>query len=420
MAGENTPTTLQGLFKKVFASQMKNLIPEYAILQQLVDFSADAKIGDFYAQPVVLASESGFTYNGTAGAVVSLNSPSNGTMKEAQVYGSEVILRSQMSYITLSRAADAGEKAFKKASAWKVEDMNDSMHKRIEIGMFYGQSGVGTVESINSLSSTSMEIVITAGTWAGGIWAGAEGHRLDSFTTTTKNNGSGDLIITAVDSDNRKLTVTYSGGTASTEVTAADVLYFKGTNAGSSVFNEMAGLQKIISNTGTLFNIDASAYSLWKGTTVSSVGELTHGALQSAVAKAVNKGLMEKVTVFVSPKGWQKLNTDQSSLRIYDSSYSKAKLSNGAEALEFHSQNGLLQIVSHPMVKDGDAFLVPLDQMVRTGSSDVTFQVPGIDGEKFFRLVDGTNAVEFQCFTDQAIFLPKPAHCVFMTGITYA
>lgn len=419
MAGENTVSTMQGLFKKVFADKLLDLVPDYAILQKMIEFANSSKeTGDFYAQPVNLAHESGFTYNGTAGTVVTLNGAQNGVMKEAQVYGSELILQGRLSYTALSRASKQGEKAFKKASSWKILDLNNAMRKRLEIAMLYGQTGVGTVETVTDLTGNVCEIVISAATWAGGIWAGAEGAKLDSFTTITKNNGSGDITITKVASDSRKLTATFVG-TLSSEITAGDVLYFKGANAGSSVFNEMAGLSKIIQNSSTLFNIDAATYSLWAGTTVSSVGELTHGKLQDAVARAVNKGLMEKCVVLVSPKGWSKLNTDQAALRVYDSSYSSSKAENGAESLVFHAANGQLEVKSHPMVKDGDAFILPMDSISRIGSVDLTFGVPGFD-EQFFTLVPNTNAVEVQCMADQAIFLEKPAHAVFLTGITYS
>ena len=416
MAGENTVSTLNGLFKTVYADKLLDLVPDYAVLQKKIPFvSADKETGNFYAQPVNLSHEQGFTYNGDAGSVVTLNAAINSTMKEAQVKGTEMILRTQITYTALSRASKAGPKAFKRASAWKVEDMNNSMRKRLEISMIYGQSSIGTVESITSASGSGT-ITITAGTWAGGIWAGAENAAIDSFTSTTKNNTGGDIIITAVDSDTRTLSVTCTG-TFSNECTAGDLLFFKGTNSGSSVFTEMAGLQKIIQNSSTLFNINAGTYSLWKGNTVTSVGQLTHAKVQDALARAVNKGLMDPVLLLVSPKGFNTLNADLAALRMFDSSYG-VEGKNGFEKLVFHSVNGPVEVVSHPLVKDGDAFIVPLDSVMRLGSVDLSFGVPGMD-ETFFTLVANTNAVELQCMADQAIFLEKPAHAVYLSGITY-
>lgn len=415
----NTVSTLNGLFKTVYAEKLIDLVPDYAILQKKVDFvSAEKETGNFYAQPVNLSHEAGFTYNGESGAVVTLNDAKAGAMKEAQVKGTELILRSQLSYTALSRASKQGPKAFRRASAWKVEDMNNSTRKRLEVGMLYGQSSIGRVSGAPS----GNVITISAATWAGGIWAGAEGAQLQAFTaisgaSTEHNGGGADLTITAVDSDARTITVTNDG-----DVADGDYLFFKGaatTSGGNIVHSEMAGLQKIITNTGSLFNIDASAYSLWKGTSVTGVGQISHAKIQDALAKAVNKGLMEGVLLLCSPKAFGVLNSDQAALRAFDSSFSSSQAVNGAESLVFHSVNGKCEVMAHPMVKDGDLFIVPMDSVMRIGSVDLTFGVPGME-EDFFTLVSTKNAVELQCMADQAIFLEKPAHAVMMSGITYS
>jgi len=408
---------LNGLFKVVYADKLLDLVPDYAILQKEIDFvPADKETGNFYAQPVNLSQEAGFTYNGSSGAVVTLNAAIAGTLKEAQVKGSELILRAQLSYTALSRASTKGEKAFKRASAWKIEDMNNSMRKRLEIAMIYGSSagGVGIVSSVSG-----QVITLTAASWAGGIWAGTENHTLDIFPTSLSGaaHATG-LSISAVNSDLLQLTVV--GSLAS--VVATDVIFFASANAAGApnTFNEMAGLQAIIQNAGVLFNIDASVFSLWKGVSVSSVGQPSLGKIQDAITRAVNKGLMEKVLCLVSPKAWGVLNTDQAALRRYDESYDGgAKLENGGRAIKYWAANGEVEVRAHPMVKDGDAFLLPIENMQRIGSIDLTFGVPGFD-EQFFTLVPNNNAVEVQCMADQAIFIEKPAHAVYMSGLTYA
>lgn len=419
MAGENTVATLNGLFKTVYAEKLIDLIPDYAVLQKRVEFVPAAKeTGAFYAQPVVLSHESGFTYNGTAGGVATLNNPSNGVMKEAQVYGSELILRTQMSYASLARAASAGARAFKRASAFKVEDMNNAMRKRLEIAMLYGQDSLGIV-SVNSGGTTSYTLTISDASWAGGIWAGAEGAVLDVFNTgkTTRRNTAA-LTVSSVDSDNKQIVVAATSGELDTCV-ATDVIAFRGAVTATPTYSEMAGLKTIISNTGTLFNIAANTYSLWKGSVVSSVGQISFTKLQDAVGKAVNKGLMEKVLVLVSPKAWAVLNSDQAALRMFDGSYGGGKkFENGGESLMFHSVNGPMEVVCHPMVKDGEAFVLPPDSLLRVGSVDMSFSVPGFD-EQFFQLVPGYGAVELQCYADQAIFCERPAHAALLTGITY-
>lgn len=414
MAGENTVSTADGLFKDVFSEKLIKAVPDFAILQEKAKFSyAEKGIGLKYNQPVSLTHEAGFTYTGTNGTITALKAAANSVIQNAEVTSSEVVLRAQLSNTFITRAMEKGEKSFEKSLSFKVFDMNAAFRKRQEIAMLYGQSGVGTVESATDLTGGVCEIVITAATWAGGIWAGAEGARLDSYTSSTKNNASGVLTITKVDSDNRKLTCTFTG-TLSSEVAAADVLYFEGAYG-----NEMVGLQKIVSNSTTLFGIDAATYSLWKGTSVSVGAALTHAKLQEYVARAVNKGLMEKCVVLVSPKLWGALLSDTAALRMLDSSYSTKKMQNGAASLEFYSQNGLLEVIAHPFVKDGDCFIMPLESLKRIGSCDVTFGLPGGD-DKYFTWLPEYNAVELRAMADQAIFVDRPAQCVYLSGITYS
>ena len=410
----NTVSTLNGLFKTVYAKQLEDLVPDFAILQSKVKFEGDSELGSLYAQPVNLSHEAGFTYGGETGAdstgllALSLNDAVAGSMKEAQVKGSELVLRSQILYKALAAASSTkNEKAFRKATGWKVEDMNNSMRKRLEIAMLYGQKGIATVSSLSS-----QDITITDASWAGGIWAGSENAYIDVFQSDLSTVRQAGLKVSAVNFDTKVVTVV---GTT-TGIASTDVVFFKGALASGGAFSEMAGLHKIITNTGTLFGISAASFSMWKGTTVTSVGQISFAKLADAVAKAANKGLMEKVLCLLSPRAYGVLNSDQAALRVYGAESSKGK--NGFESLVFHSANGQIEIVAHPMVKEGDAFLVPESALMRIGAADVTFGIPGMQ-EEFFSLVPAKNAVELQCYTDQAIFLERPAHAVHMSGITY-
>src|SRR6185295_7167211 len=114
----------------------------------------------------------------------------------------------------------------------------------------------------------------------------------DSAGTTIR----GECVVTSVDLDN--LTVTVNLLPAGT--TGTDVIWHKGAYG-----NEFAGVHKILTNTGTLFNISATSYSLWKGNTYSAASAaLSLAKIERAIAQAVNKGLDTDVTVFVNPRTW--------------------------------------------------------------------------------------------------------------------
>jgi hypothetical protein len=410
-----TLSTEQGMFKKVFADKMEQLVPEFSILGERIPFiPTNKRPGELYSQPVVVSMENGVTYLGDAGAVGTLSTPSNHLVRDAQVKGSEVNVRSQVGYKALSSASSAGERAFVTQMQALVTQMTRTVHKRLEIARLYGQVGIGTVSSF-----ATSTVTLTAASWAAGIWAGMVGASVQVYQGTDLSTVRAvDLVIGSVNPSNR--TIVFSNGTITTAPVLNDVLFFasaKPTGSGGN-FNEMAGLQKILTNSGTLFNVSASTYDLWRGNQNSTAGNLTFDRIQTDCMNAMGRGLMEKVLVLVSPAGWASLNSDQAALRVLDSSYSSDKSKNGSKSLEFYAATGIIEIVAHPFVKDGDYFIVPPEYLVRIGSTEPTFDMPGKPGTPLMVLVANSNAVEFQCMADEQIFLEMPAHGVYGSGVT--
>lgn len=426
MAGEQDLSSLNGLFKDQFAEEVNELIPDHAILQRDGDnglikwVEASKQLGELYSVPTLLRSNQGVTYLGEGGSVQALKTPKNAVMKEAQVKGSEMNVRGQIAYKVLSSASEKGPKAFKKASAWLVDDLAFVMHTRIEIAALYGQTGIGTVESATDVSAgVSADIVITEATFAPGMWILLEGATLDAWTGTTKNNGSGAVTVTTVTTSSRTLRVGYSGTLAS-EIAAGDVLFFEGARTAGSTYNEFVGLYKQLTDaSSTLFNLDRSAYALIQGNTAASTGVITKAKVVDFAMKLLDKGAMGRLTCLVSSKAWGVLNVEDMALRRFDGSYSKEKSRSGSKEIVYETNHAEIRVIAHPFVKQGEAFLFNSDDVIWVGSSKPTFQVPGFDKE-FFRFVDGYNACELQNYADLAIYALKPAQGGVMTGITYS
>ncbi len=415
-------STLDGLFKDQFHSDVENLIPDHVILQRdgfIPWVPSDKMNGEFYSIPTLLRSNQSCTYTGESGAVATLKDPRPGLMKEAQVKGSEMIVRGQISYKVLSQAATAGARAFKKASAWLVEDLAQVAHTRIEIAALYGQSGLGVVESVTDAGGGKADLVITDAEYAAGMWVLLEGAPLDAFTGTTKNNASGPLIIDRVTTSTRTVRVSYTG-TLGSEVATNDVLYFEGANAGGGSFNEMCGLFKqLTSVSGTLFNIDRAAYALMQGNVSASTGAITKAKIVDASMFAVDKGCMSNLIALVGTKTFSDLNTEDMALRSFDQSYSPNKSQSGSRELVYESINGSIKVLCHPLVKNSHVVIFNPDEVLWVGSSKPTFEIPSMGGERFFRLVDNSTAVELQNYCDLAIYALRPATTVVMTGITH-
>ena len=417
-SGPDTVSTLNGLFKTQYAPDLNDLIPQHAILMQKLKYvPADKQNGAFYAVPCILRSNQGVSYLGESGGVNELTTAINAVMKEAQVKGSELNIRGQLSYKALSQAATAGARAFKKSSSWLVEDMANVSFTRLELSTLHGQEGLGVVENDPS-GSSPVNVVVTEASWATGIWVVLEGALFEFWDGDTSRNVVGQL--TKVTSSTRTLQFTqFSGSGALSNIAAGDNIFFKGAKDGAA-YNEMAGLFKQYSTTsGELFAIqNRQDYSLLQGNVASGIGEISSAKVVQAASLAVDKGLMTDAIVLVGTKTFADLNAENMGLRMFDSSYSPAKAENGAQELSYDHINGKLTVVCHPFVKGGQALIMDPNDALFVGSSKPTFEIPGMP-EKFFRLVQNTNAVELQNYADLAVFANKPGQGVVLTGITH-
>lgn len=326
----------------------------------------------------------------------------NGTLGDAVVRGTQAVLRSVLGLGAASRASSAGPKAFKQATKYLVSNMLKSITKKIEIQMLYGQVGYATLGA----QAATNTILIPDAEWAPGIWGGSEGmpiEQRDALGVLVKS-----MKVVSVNFETRAITV---DGVA-TAVTAGDVLWHK-----SAYGNEFAGIHKIITNTTTIFGINAANYALFKGNVYDAQNSvLSFAKIQSAVSKAVEKGLEGDVKVVLNPEVWADVMNDQAGLRKYDQSYSTTKLENGAMGLEFYSQNGSMELIPSIHCKRGYAYIISLEEMVRIGSTDITFNRPGAEGQ-FFKDLENSAGYEMRAYTDQALFCHAPARNTIIINI---
>jgi hypothetical protein len=398
-------TDMSALFKAVFGDGIVQAVPDFAKLLKTIPFDQRERTGDHFEIPVFLELEQGFTYQAYGDAAPALVASSGGVTQKAQVNGAIIILRSQMSYDQLYRATQKGPQAFKDAIGSLYDNMVRSMGRRLEIAFVLGGAGLGQVNA----NDGSGGLTITDESWAPGVFAGMVGATLNAYTALTGGTQhNGDVVITAVDMVNKKITV--SGTSAA--IATNDYLFFKTARG-----KEAVGIDAILSNNGSLFNIDASQHALWKAQTSAVNGPLNMAAVLTGVSLAVNGGLMEKAKLYVSPKRWNALNTDQAALRRYETGGGEAD--NGSEELCYYSSNGKIEVVPHSIVPEGRAYLLvdPEKRWMRVGSSDITFRRPGRPDDIFMEVPD-SGSVELRLFADQQPFCPTPAQNCKYTSIT--
>lgn len=417
MSGENTASSLNALFKEVYGDKLINLIPKCVKACKKYKFQEGKKIGDKYVVPVIVSNTHGFTRGSGA---LTLNDAINSEAKEAQLQTIPAYLREIVSYDAAAKMIE-GKQSFAGHSKYFIKLMYESMYKRQEIEFFYGQKGLVTCDGSTNTDATTTVVDATAATWAAGHWTGAENAKINFFQSVGGSRvGSGAFTISAIDSVTRKITLTGASGDISaldTRLGSATAVAFW-SDSGATHASESAGMDKIITNTGSLFNINAATYNLWKGQSYAVGGALTRAKVKQAVAQAVNYGLVGDCTLWINSDVFADLEEGEGSLIRYDGKGKERKIVTGFKEMAFQGQTGLISLQGSPMVKQGDGFVIPDQGVVRTGATDVTFKLPGRKEGEIFLHKDGITGYEIRSMNDQAQMLESPAQAVKLTGIT--
>lgn len=411
--GNTIPGTLNGLFKEIY-NQLKDLVPANTKMADMIPFApGDKELGAAYNEPVVLGLEGGITYGGSEGEAFALRTPSSFTLKNARVKSVEMVLRSAVSTAVASRSQNSNG-AFERGIKLLTGNMMKSMYHRLEVSLLYGQKGIGVVESVSGAGPSVIKVADQE--WAAGIWVGTTKHKIEVFDATLSSLKI-ELTITGYDIDAKTVTVAEDASA----LVATDVIFFSGACEANAVHKDMLGLHAIAEKRGSLFEINNVNEPLFQGNIV-EVGsavlaaKLTFAKVEEAVARAVEKGLgEEQMTVLVNVNSWNDLLTEQTAKRRYTNDYS-SKVKEGSRAIEFEGQAGSIKIVPSTYVKEGYAYAFCEKDLIRIGSSDVTFDPKGYEGE-FFRLLDNHSGYEIRAYSDQALFSSRPSCITVMKYI---
>lgn len=417
-------SALNGDFKQAYQDKIKDLVPNYAYLLKNTSVEKGMKqLGDKFNAPVKVQSGQGYTYN-TDGTAFALNGAIALQMENALVPAFSLIRRDNISYTAISRSA--GKNSFGKAVDITLNDMTEGAGFRLESTYLYGTQGIGQNASADTNVDTTHTVInMSAATWATGIWASSIGAQLQFFVVSSGalvSSGT-DSVFTVTKVNFTGFTITVSGST--TGISALDTassatlnVYFNGANTASGAV-EGVGLISMAGNAGTLFGIDSTLFPLWQGNTYSAASApLSFGKLQKAITLPGDKGLMgEDCTTLVPLTSFADLLTEQAAARRYGDVKSK-KMDNGADALEFYSPSGTMDIVPHPLMKRGDTVIYPTDSITRIGSSDLTFQLPGTSTDSYLQVPLGDFAgYQVRIWSDNTLFAETPSHMCYINNV---
>lgn len=398
---------VEGNLKDVFAGY-ENAIPKEDILMREFSFDDSNKVGDEYQHGVELTRPQGFT-TAASGVFPALNAPVAREAPKAKVQPYQMYLRERVTYEVLSRCQESKQAAKAELGA-TIESMRDSFMFRQEVLGFYGQRGLAIVGTVTSDAAS-----ITSGSWAAGMWAGNENMPLTVRTSAGVEVGT--VIIDWVDFDNLTINFVTGGGSVLTEAGASAQLWFQGGSSST----ELVGMKAVLSNTGTLYNINAANYGLWKGVTgsVTSGWDLTFLQAIRLDARIRARGGMGDQLAFVSADVFTTLEGTLESARTFSGpeQYRPTQVDRGTMELTFYSPVGKTTIKPHPIVKREDYFSVRSGKWKRVGSSDPTFEVAG-EGRMLHDLQDYPGK-ELREMAFNTWFTPRPAASGYLDGITY-
>lgn len=410
--------------KRVVAD-LEKAQPFNEVLGKRIPFNGKLKrLGQSFNIPVVMQPPNGVTYIGKDPTASSLLAGRPMSIQEAIAYSYELDVMEQTPWAVFDRMK-GGESSVEAYMAILMLFLKRTAQTRKEVSMLLGQYGLGTVDSVTD-NTTYATLVITAATWRGGLWwMLGPGATLDAFTSTTKNNGTGALVLIGVNPTARSIDVTFSGTLAS-EVAAGDVLYPEGAYDGSTHY-DMPGLMVQNSNTtGTSLGLSATTYKNWAANTASVGGVFTEDAEEYYLGLLRNRGGKGKMTVYLPEPTWRDRVGQHGGKRVFDDSYTPNKQVAGEQDFDYSTKvYGRVEHELHSFLADSEVMMQIDDNCTVVGSRDTRLGIPSrlgddVDSEGSNLLhVPATNYGESYATHDLGVVQRMPSSAMVLTGVTH-
>jgi hypothetical protein len=395
-----------------------NPLPSDNTIASVAEFiPEELRPGDTYEWPLKASHEHGVTHNND-GTAFALNSVVDSVWVTARLDGSEVLIAGNVPYATQAKMKN-GDASQMGPVDMKVEALMESGELYRELNLLYGAGTGSTVLAnigvvANSVSGadlgTPQVVNLTAASYSPGLWNNMTNALVDIYQSDLSTLRASDVKCSAIATSTCRVTLTKSGSSAT--VASGDVIALR-----SSKGKQCYGLQAILENSGSLFNISAANYPFWQALSVSAGGALTIAEVRQAMAKLHNNGLKDGGTLFVSSATFEDFVAElDSSDRWNDDNTGKPKRV-GVDNIQIISAAGTVDIAIHTYMKQGIAMFLPNGKVKRVGAVDLTFSLPG-SNEWFYVELEGNAGGQMRIYSHQAIVVECPYHAAIFTGIT--
>lgn len=402
-------------------------LPEENTLADYFPFiRQDQRPGIAFNVPIVVSLEHGQTAN-VDGTAFALNSAVDSVLQNAQIDGATLALIGNIPYdVSFKSRNGAGNGsnggAFRTAFELKTDLLMKSMEFYREISLLYGcgtastiTADLGVVFSVtgtNLNGAAGMQVTFTTPTWAPGMWTNMIGAKVDFMNaggTATVANATG-VRVAAVNADTK--TVQFindagGGGVAATGQRIIPTGWFQ---------KSCVGTEAILQNQGTLFNINAATYPLWKSLQIDLAGTtLGRAKILGIMARLFPNGLTQGGKLFVCGPTFADLAEEADLLQRFTGNTDEVKRQ-GANNLQYKSPAGTVDVALHKYMKQGEAMFFPAGNGKRVGSTDITFRGEGDDW--FFLELPSNAGCQLRTLSNQAPFLTMPFRCAYIKNIT--
>lgn len=486
MAGTTGYSELLGDFIDAWDSNVIESFVQSTPLLDLAKFERGHEQGGIFHAPLRATIESGTTFSAPRINPGDSNTPyvgaRSGYVPDYQIEAPSIHGRSRVSYEALARSMDSVDanspdkkKAVQDATSLITEGLFMGTMKKCEALMLHGRRGLGTAEAASSVVAAStvagnelanpfdgnaagfiIDVRVSAATWAEAIYVQSEGGTFDLWSNvagvpTAKLNVSSNTVLTSgVNQTGAVLTAinppTPQTGLNSTDVRVLRFFHSSGTLGGSgsgvlggaaqlaistsfifyesgSPTTEYVSLTAMARNTGTIFNVPSTQYSVAKGNFQDAAGNLKLADVVRYLARPINKGAgakgSKRIIGIIPTEAYIQYANDESTLRRYGAETSKAR--NGFGNLEMYLPgNGtILELIGHNLQKDGEQLFFPSDEIKRIGSQDLDFIKRGSDKNSWILEVSQSPTSEARIYGQFAPLMQAPSHMLALGGVTF-
>ncbi len=418
-----------------------NPLPEVNSFREYLKFvPTNDRSGAQFVYPVQAAISHGQTAD-KSGTAFTINAARPGVEVSAILDGTDLIVRETFPYSAMLKARNGVSLQGEAAAYWDPMDKvmmttMRSMEHYNELMLMFGPgtgttglADIGVIFSTpvaagtgpNFGSATHPIVLLTAASWAPGIWnnmgsggGAGSGALVDIYQSDLTTLRVADVQVEGIVDPSKCQVQMFKTGSA-VAVTAGDRIVPKGW-----IGNASAGVEGILANTGTFANISAATNPFWRVRNVNVNAGITASNFISYCSKLMPNGGNGSLTAFVGPVLFADVVAGTiSNTRWNNSMGSNSTKMQGADVLQFMTATGVVTLKKHEYMKQDSIWILMDDEAVRVGASDITFR--GANGNEgfFLELVNNAGS-EIRAISQQAALLTCPYHNIRLFNITSA